>query len=96
MEPRRRTRGLNSADSGCTFLGGTPEFDLWYFRGSASAALRLVDGKDQWDEWPVDKLPPKGRGYFKDITLTPEQEESIDTYLRCFVPWVLVEGLTNE
>ena len=100
MEPRRRTRWLNSAETGCTFLGGTPEFDLWYFKNPISQGddhtLRLVDNTDEWDEWLMDKLPPKGMGYFRDIALTPEQEESIETYLRCFAPWVLGEGLTNE
>ncbi len=91
MEPRRRTIWLTSKHYSCAFLGGTPEFDLWYFGGGThvTSALRLVDNTDEWDEWPVDKLPPKGKGYFRDITLTPEQEESIETYLRCFAPWVL-------
>jgi hypothetical protein len=89
MEPRRRIEWLNRDDRYCTFLGGTPEFDIWYFSGSASNAIRLVDDREGWDEWITEMLPPRGVGYFKDITLTPEQAESIETYLRCFAPWVL-------
>jgi hypothetical protein len=55
-----------------------------------------VDDTEEWDEWLAETLPPRGEGYYKDITLTPEQEESIETYLRCFVPWVLGSNLTEE
>ena len=97
MEPRSRSVSLPKRLGNHIFLGGTPEFDLWYYSVDGRGhALRIVDSTDEWDEWPVDKLPPKGRGYFKDITLTPEEEESIETYLRCFAPWVLGTNLTEE
>ncbi len=77
-----------------TFLGGTPEFDLWYFgafdaNDLPKSHLRIVGVDDaQWDIWYHNKLA-KGAGVLNCITLTPEQEESIETYLRCFAPWVL-------
>jgi hypothetical protein len=55
-----------------------------------------VDDTGERDEWITEMLPPRGVGYFKIITLTVEQKESIETYLRCFAPWVLGKGLTNE
>lgn len=100
MEPRVQ-RHLLTNDS-VTFLGGTPEFDLWYFgdldaNDQPKPHLRIVNvDARQWDAWYYDKLPPKGTGVCNDITLTPEEEESIETYLRCFAPWVLGKGLTNE
>lgn len=97
IEPRRRIEWLTRMYGDCTFLGGTPEFDLWYFHDRGGGhSVRLVDNTDQWDEWLVEMLPPRGTGYFKDITLTVEQEESVETYLRCFAPWVLGTNLTEE
>jgi hypothetical protein len=97
MEPRRRIEWVTRDDRNLTFLGGTPEFDIWYLNDLGGGdAIRLVDDREDWDEWITEMLPPRGVGYFKDITLTPEQEESIETYLRCFAPWVLGEGLTDE
>ena len=42
-------------------------------------------------------LQPQGRrlrGRWNDVNLTLEQVDGIKTYLRCFAPWTLEEGLT--
>ena len=100
FEPRVHTVWITQPS--VTFLGGTPEFDLWYFgdldaNDQPKSHLRIVNvDARQWDVWYYYQLPPKGTGVCNDITLTPEQEESIETYLRCFVPWVLGRNLTEE
>jgi len=35
-------------------------------------------------------------GNWGDVPLTHEEADLIDTYLRCFVPWMLGRNLTNE
>lgn len=53
-----------------------------------------------WDKNEIGKsLAPeyrRARGLGGNITLTREQVDEIDTYLRCFAPWVLGTNLTEE
>jgi len=71
--------------------------------------IHVVGGK--LNEWDIFQLPirdnreinqsqaPDQRricGNWGDVLLTHEEADLIDTYLRCFAPWVLGKGLTNE
>ena len=74
-------------------------------------ALRVHVVSGNMNEWDIFTLPvrvnreagqslaPKHRrilGNWGDVPLTFEEADLIDTYLRCFAPWVLGKGLTNE
>lgn len=115
FEPRIFRELLNQKE--LTFLGGTPEFDLWvYGTEKRTNVLRIQNIRgtpNEWDLFDIQLLPnqPHGMKYkwgdgglygaFNDVQLTLEQANEIETYLRCFAPWVLPsrseeEGLTNE
>lgn len=68
--------------------------------------FRVANGDWNWD---IFKLPlhdnkevgsdlhPEDRGvtgYWDDVNLSREDMDQIETYLKCFAPWVLGEDLT--
>lgn len=70
--------------------------------------ISTFNASEDWDDF---RLPlhlndevgslghPAGRklkGRWGDIHLTREQVNNVETYLRCFAPWVLGEGLTQN
>jgi hypothetical protein len=72
--------------------------------------LRLVRISNAIGDWDDFRLPlhlnievgssmePAGRrlsGRWGDIHLTRDQVNNVETYLRCFAPWVLEGGLTD-
>jgi hypothetical protein len=89
------------------YIGGVERFDLWY-RLEATVMrphpLRIHVVGGNMNEWDIFSLPVRDneqaygkiRGNWGDVPLIPEEADLIDTYLRCFVPWVLGKGLTNE
>ena len=73
--------------------------------------LRLVQVNGNLSDWDDFRLPlhlnsevgssghPNERrlkGRWGDIHLTRAQVNEVETYLRCFAPWVLGEGLTHD
>ena len=61
----------------------------------------------QWDMFkvPIDTNPATHRfatnesgyaGYFNDVLLSELEMHQVDAYLRCFAPWTLGEGLTDD
>ena len=71
--------------------------------------IHVVGGN--MNEWDVFTLPVRGNreagqslapkhrrilGNWGDVPLIPEEADLIDTYLRCFAPWVLGSNLTEE
>lgn len=61
----------------------------------------------QWDMFkvPIDTNPATHRfstnesgyaGYSTDVLLTELEMQQVDAYLRCFAPWTLGEGLTDD
>ena len=90
------------------FIGGVERFDLWYITSDTKPfddyRLRIHVVSGNMNEWDIFTLPVRDneqaygkiRGNWGDVPLIPEEADLIDTYLRCFVPWVLGEGLTNE
>jgi hypothetical protein len=69
--------------------------------------IQRVGPKNEYLTWDVFKLPlrdneelysalePAARrltGYWNDVTLSPDDVEQIEAYLRCFAPWVPLEG----
>lgn len=112
FEPRTALDLLSRSD--LKFLGGTPQFDLWAYYAN-NLRLRVHDVYGNINAWDIFHLPlrdnnevglglpehRKVRGQWGDVTLTREQVNEIETYLRCFAPWVLASrseegGLTNE
>jgi len=102
MEPRVQ-RHLLTNDS-VTFLGGTPEFDLWAYKGNFRGQLRINSVSSEYVNWdrfslPLRTHPPRHThmyGQWGQLSLTRKQVDEINTYLRCFAPWVLGSNLTEE
>jgi hypothetical protein len=105
FEPRTALDLMDRDD--LKYIGGVERFDLWYRTQPTVMSphlLRIHVVGGNVGEWDVFKLPlrdndeahSKIRGNWGDVPLIPEEVDLIETYLRCFVPWVLGEGLTNE
>ncbi len=105
FEPRTAHDLMDRRD--LKYIGGVERFDLWY-RLEATVMrphpLRIHVVGGNMNEWDIFSLPVRDneqaygkiRGNWGDVPLIPEEADLIDTYLRCFVPWVLGKGLTNE
>lgn len=92
------------------FLGGTPEFDLWLKHielewPTAVPYLRVVSMKDSpnFDEFqlPLGMSPASTasgwvKGRWSAQWLSKQNILDIETYLRCFAPWVLDINLTDK
>ena len=89
------------------YIGGVEKFDLWYRTQPTVMRphllrIHVVSGNRY--EWDIFTLPVRDnyeahgkiRGNWGDVPLIPEEADLIDTYLRCFVPWVLGRNLTEE
>ena len=105
FEPRTALDLMDRDD--LKYIGGVEKFDLWYRIEATTMrphALRVHVVGGNMNEWDIFTLPVRDneqaygkiRGNWGDVPLIPEEADLIDTYLRCFVPWVLGEGLTNE
>lgn len=69
--------------------------------------VRISDAVGDWDDFrvPLGRNEEVGsighpaerrlRGRWGDIHLTRDQVNTVETYLRCFAPWVLEGGLTD-
>ena len=104
FEPRTAHDLMDRAD--LKYIGGVERFDLWYRIEATTMrphALRIHVVSGNMNEWDIFTLPVRDneqaygkiRGNWGDVPLIPEEADLIDTYLRCFAPWVLGEGLTN-
>jgi hypothetical protein len=89
---------------GLRFLGGTADFNLWVrIKSTNNYPLRIHRVNGGSTNWDVFELPlhmnmeTNGRivGHWKDVTLSAEDVQIIEAYLRCFAPGVLGEP-TNE
>ncbi len=89
------------------YIGGVERFDLWYRTQPTVMTphlLRIHVVSGNMNEWDIFTLPVRDneqaygkiRGNWGDVPLIPEEADLIDTYLRCFVPWVLGSNLTEE
>jgi hypothetical protein len=111
FEPRTARDLLDSTD--LKYIGGVERFDLWYINTITEPykrfCLRIHVVGGNMNEWDIFTLPVRDneqaygkiRGNWGDVPLIPEEADLIDTYLRCFAPWVLAsrsEGrnLTND
>lgn len=105
FEPRTARDLMDRVD--LKYIGGVERFDLWYRTQPTVMTphlLRIHVVSGNMNEWDIFTLPVRDneqaygkiRGNWGDVPLIPEEADLIDTYLRCFVPWVLGEGLTNE
>ena len=105
FEPRTAHDLMDRRD--LKYIGGVERFDLWY-RLEATVMrphpLRIHVVGGNMNEWDIFSLPVRDneqaygkiRGNWGDVPLIPEEADLIDTYLRCFVPWVLGSNLTEE
>lgn len=69
---------------------------------------RVAGGSINWDIFKLPlrentevgtSLPPAERGvagYWQDVTLSWDDVEQIETYLRCFAPWAFEENTDAE
>jgi hypothetical protein len=103
MEPRTASDLMDRAD--LKYIGGVERLDLWavlvvnYYGVIEIAPLvriHVVGGG--MGEWDIFKLPLMKNnevdegitgGNWGDVRLTPEEVNLVETYLRCFAPWVL-------
>ena len=86
------------------FIGGTPDFDIW-FRGKGrekTAYIALVNGHsdDDWAAYPYVEgvLKDYGEADENDSAsldlrnLVVQKHEEVETYLKLFAPWVVEES----
>lgn len=105
FEPRTAHDLMDRRD--LKYIGGVERFDLWY-RLEATVMrphpLRIHVVGGSMTDWDVFKLPLRDNnevdneiyGKWNDVILTHEEVNLVETYLRCFVPWVLGTNLTEE
>jgi len=109
LEPRDEPDNMNRPD--LRFLGGTADFDLWIRSAGKGIRLeppayslrihRVAGGSTNWDvfELPLHmNVETNGRivGFWKDVTLSAEDVQIIEAFLRCFAPGVLGEPTNKE
>lgn len=105
FEPRTAHDLMDRRD--LKYIGGVERFDLWYRTQPTVMTphlLRIHVVSGNMNEWDIFTLPVRDneqaygkiRGNWGDVPLIPEEADLIDTYLRCFVPWVLGSNLTEE
>lgn len=109
MEPRT-ARDLMDRDD-LKYIGGVERLDLWavsavnnYGVIEVMPRVRIYVVGGNRNEWDIFKLPLRDNnevdneiyGKWNDVILTHEEVNLVETYLRCFAPWVLGEGLTEE
>jgi hypothetical protein len=92
------------------YIGGVERLDLWAVFDTPDDVIKVmplvrihVVGGNMSD-WDVFNLPLLNNnevnneihGKWGDVILTLEEVNLVETYLRCFAPWVLGKGLTDE
>lgn len=92
------------------YIGGVERLDLWAMFDAPDDVIKVmplvrihVVGGNMTD-WDVFNLPLLNNnevnneihGKWSDVILTPEEVNLVETYLRCFAPWVLGTNLTEE
>lgn len=109
IEPRTARDLTDRGD--LKYIGGVERLDLWAVlavndHGVIEIAplvrIHVVGGN--MTDWDVFNLPLLNNnevnneihGRWSDVMLTSEEVNLVETYLRCFAPWVLGEGLTEE
>ena len=102
MEPRT-ARDLTDRDD-LKYIGGVEKFDLWAVLAENNygvielmplVRIHVVGGN--MTDWDVFNLPLLNNnevnneihGRWSDVILTLEEVDLVETYLRCFAPWVL-------
>ena len=99
FEPRTAPNLMGRVD--LQYIGGVERFDLWYRTQPTVMTphlLRIHVVSGNMNEWDIFTLPVRDneqaygkiRGNWGDVPLIPEEADLVDTYLRCFAPWVLV------
>lgn len=58
--------------------------------------MSVFKNYEDWDDFRLPLGERKLKGRWGDIILTHEQVNEIETYLRCFAPWVLGDTLTEK
>lgn len=97
LEPRWSSHSATN----CTFIGGTPDVDLWFRKKAlyTEASLRVVNGHTptDWAAYPFrnGKIEGYGDGDENDMAteelrkLVAEKREEIETYVALFAPWAV-------
>jgi hypothetical protein len=104
FEPRTALDNIDRVD--LKYIGGVERFDLWYRIEATTMrphALRVHVVGGNMSEWDIFTLPVRDNrewqgkilGNWGDVQLTYEEADLIDTYIKCFVPWMLGRNLTN-